>query len=455
MNSLSHERRVLLLALAAGFPGTLLAVILLRTGGFTPKASWTLAVLVVLLYLGFAFAVRRRVRYPLQTISNLLGALREGDYSIRARGTRSEDALAEVARELNALGETLREQRLGALEATALLRKVMEEIDVAIFTFDGKQRLKFINRAGENMLARPAERVLGLSAAELGLQECLNGEPVRTIEMTFSGCIGRWGLRRSTFREGGIPHQLLVLTDVSGALREEERQAWQRLIRVIGHELNNSLAPIKSMAEWMEDLLLKSPRPADWEEDMHRGLHVVGARAEALSRFMKGYAQLARLPQPKLAPLEIAPWICQVARLETRVPVQILPGPNVIVQADRDQLEQLLINLLRNAADAARETSGGVSLSWSVTGRFLELWVEDEGPGISNMANLFVPFFTTKPGGSGIGLVLCRQIAEAHGGSVTLENRKDARGCRACVRLPVDARAQMPLVPELALPSQN
>lgn len=455
MSPLGHERRVLLLVLAAGFPGTLLTLVLLWTGDFSPKARWTWTVFVVLLYLGFVFAVRRQVRYPLQTMSNLLGALREGDYSIRARCARGEDALAELAREVNALGETLREQRLGAFEATALLRKVMEEIDVAVLTFDGKQRLKFVNRAGERLFAQPSERLLGLSAGDLGLAECLSGEPARTLDMSFPGGAGRWDVRRSTFREGGLPHQLLVLTDLNRALREEERQAWHRLIRVLGHELNNSLAPIKSMAGWLEDLLQKSPRPADWEDDMQRGLRVIGTRAEALNRFMNAYARLARLPRPKLAPLDIASWVHQVARLETRLPVRIEPGPNVTVQADRDQLEQLLINLLRNAVDAALETSGTVSLGWSVDANALELWVEDEGLGISNTANLFVPFFTTKPGGSGIGLVLCRQIAEAHGGSVTLENRKDARGCRACVRLPVDARAQTPSAPELALPGRN
>ncbi len=455
MNPCHHERRVLLLALAAGLPGSFVALILLWTGEFTPKIQLTLTVFIVLLYLGFAFNVRRRVRYPLQTLSNLLAALREGDYAIRARGARGEDALAEVMIEVNALGETLREQRLGALEATALLRKVMEEIDVAVFTFDGEQKLKFVNRAGERLLARPSERLLGLSAAELEVGECLSGEPARTIEMTFPGGTGRWGMRRSTFRKGGRPHQLLVLTDLSRALREEERQAWQRLIRVLGHELNNSLAPIKSMAGWLENLLLKTPRPDDWEEDMRRGLRVVGTRAEALSRFMSAYARLARLPRPRLAPLQVGPWIHQVARLETRLPVRIVPGPEVTVRADSDQLEQLLINLLRNAVDAALETGGGVTLGWAAKGDFLEVWVEDDGPGISSTTNLFVPFFTTKAGGSGIGLVLCRQIAEAHGGSVSLENRKGARGCRARVRLPVVASVQTSSIPELVFPGRN
>lgn len=452
----NHERRVLAYTLLAGLPAALVALVLLWTGDFTPKVQWTLTVFILLFLWGFAAAVRGRVAYPLQTLSNLLAALREGDYSIRARGARGEDALAEVMTEVNALGETLREQRLGALEATALLRKVMAEIEVAVFTFDAQHRLKLVNRAGERLLARPAERLLGHTAEELGLAECLDGEPARTYEGAFPGGTGRWGLRRSTFREGGRPHQLVVLSDLSRALREEERQAWQRLIRVLGHELNNSLAPIKSMANWLENLLVREPRPTDWQEDMRRGLRVVAARAEALSRFMGAYARLARLPRPRLGPVEVAPWVRRVVGLETRLGVRVLSGPELTILADGDQLEQLLINLLRNAVDAALETGGGVEVGWTRSGAWLEVWVEDEGPGLPSTANLFVPFFTTKPGGSGIGLVLCRQIAEAHGGSVTLENRSTGRGCIARVRLPLQPVIEFPPpAEEPALQSRN
>jgi PAS domain S-box-containing protein len=232
----------------AGLPGALLGLLLLWTGDFSPRVQWTLTVIVLSLWSGFAFNLRNRVVFPLQTLSNLLAGLREGDFSLRARGARSEDALGEVVREANSLGETLRAQRLGAIEATALLRKVMEEIDVAIFTFDEDQRLRLVNRAGERLLGQPAERLLGRNAADLGLADCLEEDLSRTLQMTFPGGTGRWGLRRSLFREGGLPHHLLVLSDLSRALREEERAAWQRLVRVLGHELNNSLAPIKSIA---------------------------------------------------------------------------------------------------------------------------------------------------------------------------------------------------------------
>lgn len=434
---LTHEQRVLLLALLAGLPGSAVALFLLWWGAYTLKVQLTFTVLIVAFWLGFVFSLQGRVVFPLRTLANLLAALREGDYSLRGRGASRDDAMGEVVLEVNVLGDTLRQQRLAALEATSLLRKVMQEIDVAVFTFDGAQRLRLVNRTGERLLARPAEQVMGRSAAELGLAECLEGEPSRTVDNTFPGGAGRWGIHRSTFRESGLPHQLLVISDLSRALREEERQAWQRLIRVLGHELNNSLTPIKSIAGSLERLLRQGPRAADWHNDMQQGLRVIGARAEALSRFMEAYARLARLPPPRLRPVEVGPWIRRVVELENRLRVCLRPGPDLAIQADGDQLEQLLINLVCNAVDAALETGGGVTVGWGEKNACLEVWIEDEGPGLSNPANLFVPFYTTKPGGTGIGLVLCRQIAEAHGGTLTLENRRAGRGCGARLRLPL------------------
>jgi two-component system, NtrC family, nitrogen regulation sensor histidine kinase NtrY len=434
---LSFELRILLLALGTGLPGTLLAIGLLWAGDFSSQARWTIAVLTAGAWFGLACAVRHKVRFPLQTVSNLLSAIREGDFSIRARGARYDDSLGEVIAEVNTLGETLRNQRLGALEASALLRTVMSEIEVAVFTFDGEQRLRLVNRAGERLLARSSEQLLGRTAEELGLSDCLLGEPARTMQVTLPGGLGRWGMRRTTFRQGGLPHHLVVLTDLSRALRDEEREAWQRLVRVLGHELNNSLAPIKSIAGSLESVMLREPRAADWEDDMRRGLGVIAARAESLTRFMEAYSRLARLPAPRRQLLEVGPWVHRVAKLESRLAVKVEGGPDLRLKADPDQLDQLLINLVRNAVDAALETQGQVSMGWKKAAAHVELWILDEGPGLADTTNLFVPFFTTKPKGSGIGLVLSRQIAEAHGGTLVLQNRLTGRGCEARLRLPL------------------
>jgi len=435
---LSYEQRVLVFALLAGFPGAALSLVLLLTQGFEPKVQWTFGLLMVTLWLGFAFTLRERVVRPLQTLSNLLAALLEGDYSIRSRGATTHDALGLAMLEVNTLGQTLREQRLGALEATALLRKVMDEIDVAVFAFDGEAKLRVVNQAGEHLLGQNAERMRGRTAQVLGLEPFLRGKPHSIFDGAFPGASrGRWEIRRSTFRQGGLPHELLVVSDVSKTLREEELLAWQRLIRVLSHEINNSLAPIKSIAGSLQSMLAKPRQPRDADEDVRRGLEIIAGRSDALSRFMQSYARLARLPAPKLAPLNVEAWVRRVVNLETRLPVAVEPGPPVTIRADGDQLDQLLINLVRNAVDAAIETDGGVSVGWNRENGHIAVWVRDEGPGLADTTNLFVPFFTTKPHGSGIGLALSRQITEAHRGQLTLENVRGGSGCIARLRLPL------------------
>lgn len=435
---LTHDQQIFVFALLAALPGALTSLIILWAGDYTPKVQWTLTVTILGCMFGFAASLKSRVVLPLQTLANLLAAMREGDFSIRGRMTRPEDPLDAVLVEVNALANTLHEQRLGAVEATALLRTVMEQIDVAVFAFDFDHRLRIVNRTGERLMGRSMEQMLGRTADELGVSEWFGDAP-RVVDISLpGGSVGRWEVRLTTFRLGGLPHDLLVLSDVSRPLREQERLAWQRLIRVIGHELGNSLGPIKSIAGSLETLLHRNPPPEDWRDDMRRGLQVIASRTESLSRFTAAYSRLARLPAPRLSPVVLKPLLVRVAGLETRVPVTIRPGPDVTVSVDTDQIEQLLINLIRNAADAGLEVGGGaVTVGWRRIRHRVEIWVDDEGPGLSNTTNLFVPFFTTKPGGSGIGLVLCRQIAEAHEGSLTLENRVDARGARATLTLPL------------------
>jgi nitrogen fixation/metabolism regulation signal transduction histidine kinase len=434
---MTHERRVVAIAIGAGLPATMIALALLWTEDHSAKVRWTFALFIAIGWLVGGVMLHERVVRPLQTLSNMLAALREGDSSIRARFAQREDALGLAFLEANLLSETLRSQRLGAMEATTLLHTVMAEIDVAIFTFGPDARLRLVNRAGARLLAQPEERLLGRTAEQLELDDLLHRNAPQRVDTTFPGGSGRWEVRRTSFRQDGLPHTLLVVSDLTRTLREEELLAWQRLVRVLGHEINNSLAPIKSIADSLSGLLKRQPRPADLDEDLSTGLNVVGGRAESLSRFMASYALLARLPAPRVAPVEVGELARRVAALEQRVPVTVIAGPATIIEADADQLEQLLINLVRNAADASLETGGGVRLGWTRRDGQIELRVEDDGLGLASTANLFVPFFTTKPKGSGIGLVLSRQIAEAHQGTLTLENRRDGRGCEARLRLPI------------------
>ncbi len=432
----SHERQVTLLALLSPLPALVIALALLWTGGFEPRLQWTLTVLLVALWLALALMLRERVVRPLQTLSNMLAAIREQDYSLRGRRASADDALGLAMLEMNTLMDELRERRLGALEATALLQRVMTEIDVAVFAFDDAGALRVVNAAGERLLGAGAERLLGRRAEELGLGECLQGDAPRVVELALGAQRGRWEVRRGAFRQGGRPHQFVVLADVSRALREEERKAWQRLIRVLGHEINNSITPIKSLAEQFQTLLGRQAPDDATRDDMRRGMGVIANRSEALTRFLASYTKLAKLPAPRLAPISVGAWVNRIAQLETRLPVEVMPGPQVTLLADGDQLDQLLINVIRNAVDAALETGGGVRATWSRDGARFELVVQDDGPGLPRTSNLFVPFFTTKPGGTGIGLVLSQQIAEGHGGSLALVDRKDTHGCEARLVLP-------------------
>jgi two-component system, NtrC family, nitrogen regulation sensor histidine kinase NtrY len=438
---MKHETRILLYAALGPLPAVAVALVLLWTGAYSPKVQWTLTVFVLGVWAAAAAALHERVVFPLRTLSNMLAALREHDFSLRARGARPDDPLGEVMIEVNALGETLREQRLGAVEATALLRRVMAEIDVAVFAFDSARNVRLVNQRGERLLGAAAERLVGQPAESLGLAECLTGDAPRIVDAAFPGGSGRWELRRSTFLERGQPQQLLVLSDLTRTLREEERQAWQRLVQVLRHEVNNSLAPIHSLAQSLAAVLDRDPKAHDWEHDLREGLGIIAERSKSLNRFMSAYVRLTRLPKPTLQPVRVEQWVRRVVGLETRLPVAVDGGPEVTIRADPAQLDQLLINLVTNAVDAATETAGGVRIGWGTVttdgGEAVEVWVDDEGPGVSNPANLFVPFYTTKPQGSGIGLVLSRQIAEAHGGSLALQSRASARGARATLRLPV------------------
>lgn len=430
-------RALLVRLVTGGLPLALVGVLLVVHPTLPRPIAWVLLGIAVMLWLLGIVAARQAAVAPLRTLASLLGGLRRGDFSMRSARARPDDALGLVMLEANALADTLTEQRLGALEATALLRKVMSEIEVAVFAFDEHERLRLVNRAGERLLGRTRERIEGASASELGLAELLVGPSPRLVELGFAGIEGRGELRRTAFRQHGQPHVLLVLADLSQALRQEELAAWRSLVRVLSHEINNSLAPIASVASSMRKLMEREPPPEDRDDDLKGGLELIEGRATALRRFMGAYARLARLPPPELAEVELGALVGRVAALERRMPIELEPGPELGVRADRDQLEQLLINLCANAVDATLPEHGKVVIAWGREGRHAWVRVRDEGPGVGETANLFVPFFSTKPGGSGIGLVLSRRIAESHGGSVALKNREDGRGAEALVRLPL------------------
>jgi two-component system, NtrC family, nitrogen regulation sensor histidine kinase NtrY len=457
---LLYEHRISLYSFVVALPGLLLGSIFLWMQPWSVGSRLALLALELFVWWLLAAALQEQTTRPLQTLANVIASLREEDYSFRARNAGPEDALGELSMEVNALADMLSTEKVRTIEATALLQRVVDEIDAPLFAFDLGGRLRLVNPAGEHLLRQPKARMLGSTAAQLNLQPCLAAQNESVVELNLNESQARWLLRRSTFRQGGVPHTLIVLSDVSRALREEERKAWQRLIRVLGHELSNSLAPIKSIAGSLSSRVSATAMDADVRSDLQRGLEIIETRSESLQRFLEAYRKLAQMPAPALRDVPLAPLITRVVSLETRMKVSVEPGPDVTFQADPDQLEQMLINLIRNAADAVLQNSspaacgasetapspadGKVVVRWEAPEEEVIIDIEDDGPGLLNPANVFTPFYTTKPNGSGVGLVLSRQIAEAHSGSVEIANRANARGCVVRVVLP-----RSPAVPSM------
>jgi two-component system nitrogen regulation sensor histidine kinase NtrY len=453
---MTFDDRVIALAVLLVAPSLLVSAAVIWVQPWKLGLKLLLLTAEVIACLVVGASLRAHVIRPLQSLANVVGALREEDYSVRARKATPYDALGELSSEVNALADMLSRQRTGAIEATALLQRVVEEVSLPILAFDPEGRLRLINSAGEGLLQQTSARLLGRTAAELKVGELLTCDNEALLCLPFASGV-RWMVRHSSFRQDGVPHTLVVLSDVSRALREEERKAWQRLIRVIGHELNNSLAPISSIADSLKGRLRELSVNRDQLHDFEHGLDIIELRAASLNHFLQAYRELAQMPAPIFRPFLLSSLVQRAAALETRVQVRVVPGPDITLMGDPDQLDQMLINLLRNAADAVLQTSTDVTqpppdhntpeceppivLGWQQIDNDVVLTIEDNGPGLLNPSNVFVPFYTTKPQGSGIGLVLSRQITEAHGGSLDLTNRPGGRGCKLTLTLPLRAAA--------------
>jgi len=500
--SMSFEARLRVFCTVSAlvFMGLVAAVLALFHVTTGPMLA-TLGILLLVLLLIFAAFIEEAIR-PIQTLANVVAALREEDYSFRARGANRDDSVGQLSLEINALADTLQTQRVASLEAVALLRRVIAEMDAPVLAFDQETRLRLLNAAAERVFALQSLRDLGQTAHDLGLTSLLeeSGEAAVQLELPTQrraepSQSTRWMIRRSEFRQRGVPHTLVVLSDVSAALREEERLAWRRLIRVIGHEISNSLTPIKSIAGSLRSRILPkspngsaaapeavpapvSPPPSPaivvLQRDLQRGLSVIENRAESLNRFVQAYRQLAQLPSPILKRVPLVPLLERVISLEIRLDVRLVSAPDVELLADTDQIEQLLINLLRNAVESALacvdeepqagDGDGGgeataaaalkrqervappcaplVTIRAAEDGDLVSIFIEDNGHGLANPENLFVPLYTTKKAGSGVGLALARQIVEAHGGFIDLRNKPNHTGCIAEVRIPLAERSR-------------
>lgn len=284
---ITHGKRVQWLSFACGLPGLLGCILLLSAGEFSLKASLTTITFVVVLWVYFSVRLRSLVIHPLHTASNMLAALREGDYSLQASYVHDADPLGQLMLEINQLTEVLSSHRLQALESTALLEKVVNEVDAAVFALDEHFKLTLANQVGREILGLESTQWKGRYAGEVGLQWFLDAPLDATIIHPVPGKQERYTIRRGSFRIGGKPQTLLILIDVTRTLREEELSAWKKLIRVLGHELNNSMAPIQSLAGSLRTMVDKSPANIEWREDLLEGLEIIQSRSVRLSRFFK------------------------------------------------------------------------------------------------------------------------------------------------------------------------
>jgi len=436
----AFEQRVRAIAVVLALPALGFGSILIWIADFSPILKACLLMVLILVVAGLLALLDDVVTQPLRGLANVVESYRAGDYTVRGRRATRGDALGDLVNEINALGSTLHEQRLRALEATALLDKLIGGIDVAVLAFDTGHRLRLLNPAAARLLDVSVRDAIDRTAEDLAVEDLLQESTAPRILSSIAGRAGRWQVTHGTFRESGVAQHLLIVADVRQALREEERAAWQRLIRVIGHEVNNSLTPIRSLAQTLESLLLEALPEDATRADALDALRVISGRTESLGRFLAQYSRLARLPAPRPSWVRVAPLLARVAALDVERPVEWRTESGLEACVDEDQLEQALINLIKNAIEAQGGDNSGVAVAALRRGDALVLEVRDAGPGISSTDNLFVPFFTTKPGGSGVGLALSRQIAEGHGGTLALENRSDARGAVATLVVPGAAR---------------
>ncbi len=401
------------------------------------------------------FKIHQKSSYQFRSLSNLLDAMNQGDYSLRARASHGDKALNELVDAINTLSTRLNKQRIESIESQLLLNTVITHIDVAIIALNSKNELVLTNPAAKKLLklSNKIDTDLKLAGFDqlVQIEDLVSGDS-KVMPLNFTGQQGKFNVHMETYREGGEQQKLLFITDVSTMLRSEERKAWQSLVRVISHEINNSLSPISSISQSLQRLLNRQDDIESHKEYITEGLTIVSQRTKSLSNFVNSYKQIASLPEPDKKLTSIATLVNKVVSLYQGKPVKTDTSLDVELIIDNVQFEQVLINLIKNSIEALNlnssnnsdldldldldlEPKASVTIAWQLKNGVFILTVTDDGTGVSNPDNLFVPFFTTKNQGSGIGLVLCRQIIEAHGGTLSLTNRAEGTGCVAMIEL--------------------
>jgi len=404
-------------------------------------------IIVLLLLCSFVMvASKQNSQYQIRTLSNLIESMIDGDYTLRGR-LQTNQAFQELLNSVNVLAGTLSKHKIEAKESRLLLERIMEQMDAMVLATDEQGFVVMANASAHKLILGEVDKAnniqisnIQLSALPIGA-EIINAN-TGIIDFKSGSITGEHFLSKEAFFSDGKQHQLYTLTNAERLLMEKERKAWQSLLRVLSHEMNNSLTPIVAISQSMQKKLQK----ADSEivkASLLDGINIINERADSLSQFIASYSQLSQLPKPNKSIFKLALMIEKLATLYPDCKINCLFDTQLLIEADKSQLEQVLINLFKNAVEAMENVDEKIiEISSSTEGNWQHITLRDFGTGIANLANVFVPFYTTKPQGSGIGLALCRQILFNHNGSIKIDNHQVAypekhQGVEVVLSLPI------------------
>ena len=404
-------------------------------------SSYLIAFIIIILALLCCYVVvasKLNAEYQIRTLTNLIESMIDGDYTLRGR-FQTNQAFQELLNSINQLADTLSQHKIEAKESRLLLERIMEQMDAIVLATDENGWVVMANASANKLVLANADiaNKVQLSATKIGVEivNAISG----IVDFSHTHLTGEHFLLKETFLSEGKPHQLYMLTNAERLLMEKERKAWQSLLRVLSHEMNNSLTPIAAISQTMQRKLQKI-NDEKQRVSLLDGIGIINERASSLSVFIASYSQLAHLPQPNLTKIQLTIMLEHIAALFPMCQVAINIESDLFINVDKNQFEQVLINIFKNAVEAmSQQSEKMIHVNCKSDGAWCHIILRDHGAGIANLDNVFVPFYTTKNQGSGIGLTLCRQIMFNHNGLIKLKNaEQSSTGVEVTLSLPVD-----------------